>query len=185
MLTISHISMAKNTLHFLKIHNIDILHHKSFIYGNIKPDNLFQKTPKKHLELEALDFIIEEIENFDYNCNNKEMSIKLGVICHYLCDFFCLPHFERWSACHISKKVTQTPRHLNYERMLNPYTSYAVLDYKKINDLRSFINECKSEYIKDKSFKNDIKYASIVCNSVMFYILESKQLKSVVNDTMA
>lgn len=174
MLTMSHKSIAKNTLKFLEIHNINILNHKSFIYGNIKPDCLFQKTPKKHLELEALDFIIEEIENFNYDCDSKEMSIKLGVICHYLCDFFCLPHFERWSACHISKKLVQTPRHLNYERMLNSYTSYAVLDYKEISNLRSFIEECKSEYIKNKSFKNDIKYASIVCNSVMLYILESK-----------
>ena len=176
MLTMSHVSMAKHTLNFLEIHNIDNLNRKSFIYGNIKPDNLFQKTPKKHLELEALDFIIEEIENFDYDCDSKEMSIKLGVICHYLCDFFCLPHYERWSACHISKKVIQTPRHLNYERKLNSYTSYAVLDYKEIIDLRTFINECKREYIKDKSFKNDIKYASIACNSVMLYLLKSNNI---------
>lgn len=177
MLTISHISIAKNTLHFLEIHNLNILNYKSFVYGNIKPDCFFQKTPKKHLEIESLDFIIEEIKNFDYSCDNKSMSLKLGVICHYLCDFFCLPHFERWSACDISKKVIQTPRHLNYERLLNSYTSCAVLDYNEITDLRTFINNCKSEYIKDKSYKNDIKYASMVCNSVMFHILEHTLIK--------
>lgn len=177
MLTMSHIAMAKNTLRFLKFQGLEILDDNSFIYGNIKPDNLFQKTPRKHLEKESLAFILEEIEmlrNSDMGKDKKTSSLKLGVVCHYLCDYFCLPHFERWSACPIYKKALETPRHLNYERMLCSYIDKATMEYKEINDVVEFLEGCKKEYILDKSFKNDIRFASLVCNSISLYILKNR-----------
>lgn len=176
MLTPSHIAMAKNTLKFLKSQGFDILDDKAFIYGNIKPDNLFQKTPKVHLEIESFPFVEEQIErlkNLDINEGKKSFSLELGIICHFLCDYFCLPHFERWSACAISKKVKETPKHLNYERELMSYVSEATIDYKEINDVKEFIKECKDNYILEKSFKNDIIFASYVCNSICLYIIKN------------
>lgn len=178
MLTLTHIALAKNTLKFLKSKGFDILDEKSFIYGNIKPDNLFQKTPKIHLETESLPFVLNQIDtiiDWDIDDKKKLFSLELGIICHFLCDYFCLPHFERWSACPIHKKVKETPRHLNYERILSGYTKSATMEFKEIEDLVMFLEECKKEYVLEKSFENDIKYASLVCNSVSLYILEKQK----------
>ena len=175
MLTMSHIAMAKNTLSFLKSQGLDVLDEKSFIYGNIKPDNLFQKTPKKHLEIEAKPFVLEQIEilkNSGSENDREEFSIMLGIVCHYLCDFFCLPHFERWSACAVHKKIKETPRHLNYERILMEYTSLADDNFEEIDDVSLFLIKCKEEYVLNRSYENDIKFASLVCNSVCLYVLK-------------
>lgn len=175
MLTMSHISMAKNTLKFLKSKDLEMLDENSFIYGNIKPDNLFQKTPKKHLEEESLAFVLEQIEMLrgsDMSKNTKVLSLKLGIVCHYLCDYFCLPHFERWSDSPIYKKTVQTLRHLNYEKILCSYVSKATMEYKEINDLIKFLEDCKKEYVLNKSYENDIRFASLVCNSISLYILK-------------
>lgn len=176
MLTVSHIAIAKNTLKFLELQGINVLDKKSFIYGNIKPDTLFQKTPKTHLELESLPFVLKQIDDLINwsGVNNKLMSLELGVISHFLCDYFCLPHFERWSKCSILEKIIQTPRHLNYERMLVPYIVNATMEYREIKNINDFLNECKKEYILKKSFENDVRFASLVCNSVMLYILKKQ-----------
>lgn len=176
MLTMSHTYMAKNTLKFLEMQGFDVLDRKSFVYGNIKPDTLFQKTPKIHLEKESLPFILNQIEILS-SCDkdNKMMSLELGIVCHYLCDYFCLPHFERWSKCPLYKKIVQTPKHLNYERMLCSYVYNATMDFKDIHNVEEFLSECKEEYIKNKSFENDIIFASLVCNSVVLYILKNNK----------
>lgn len=175
MLTMSHVGIAKNTLKFLRSKGLDLLDEKKFIKGNIKPDCLFQKTPHKHLEVESLEFILKEInllhESWVY-MDKDELSIKMGIVCHYLCDYFCLPHFERWSACALYKKVIQTPKHLNYERKLCSYIDKATLEYREIDNLVEFLDSVKKEYVLNKSFENDIKFATLVCNSVSLYILK-------------
>ena len=108
----------------------------------------------------------------DMSKNTKVLSLKLGIVCHYLCDYFCLPHFERWSDSPICKKTVQTLRHLNYERILCSYVSKATMEYKEINDLIKFLEDCKKEYILNKSYENDIRFASLVCNSISLYILK-------------
>lgn len=178
MLTLTHIALAKNTLKFLKSKGFDILDEKSFIYGNIKPDNLFQKTPKIHLETESLSFVLNQIDtiiNLDIDEKKKLFSLELGIICHFLCDYFCLPHYERWSACPMHKKVKETPRHLNYEKMLHSYIKNTTMEFREIDDLTKFLEDCKKEYVLEKSFENDIRYASLVCNSISLYILKRQK----------
>ena len=71
-----------------------------FIYGNIKPDLPSKYFIQKHYMKESYDMIIYKVNSLcslDLNCLSKYFSVgslsqELGVICHFLCDFLCVPH---------------------------------------------------------------------------------------------
>lgn len=180
MLTMTHTYIAKNTLIFLESKELDIINKKTFIYGNIKPDNLFQKTPKKHLYDESIDFIVHQIEvinELDIENNKKLISLELGIVCHFLCDYFCLPHFERWSDSTGMNKAVATAKHLNYEKNLHKYIDNTTMEHREISNVMEFLEECQKSYKSAKTPEEDIKYASFVCNSVALHILDKHKQK--------
>lgn len=69
-----------------------------FIYGNIIPDisPVLLKIP--HYRNKAAEFVNSEIRALmDYKLRkhsecSKEFSMRLGIVMHYLCDFFCHAH---------------------------------------------------------------------------------------------
>lgn len=77
------------------------LDRKAFCYGNIKPDLSPQCLRNPHL-LENYLFLIQN-DAHRLRCQNRfaegfsvrEYSEDLGVICHYICDFFCYVHQDR------------------------------------------------------------------------------------------
>ena len=102
----------------------------------------------------------------------SKFSQELGVICHFLCDFFCVPHSRRWEMSHSMSK------HINYEKELSIVAKE--IDLKKIkgdivqnNNFRDFFNSLYSEYQGKIEYENDLLFSNYVCNSVVNYILDS------------
>jgi hypothetical protein len=77
------------------------LDRKAFRYGNIKPDLSPQCLRNPHL-LENYLFLVQS-DAHRLRCQNRSSegysvraySEDLGVICHYICDFFCYVHQDR------------------------------------------------------------------------------------------
>ncbi|MBR0599956.1 zinc dependent phospholipase C family protein [Sinanaerobacter chloroacetimidivorans] len=71
------------------------LNRKSFIYGNIKPD-LSSRCLRNPHTLENYLFLACEYAGqlVVGDLSKEELSVKLGEVCHYLCDFFCYYHLE-------------------------------------------------------------------------------------------
>lgn len=145
-----------------------VLDRKAFCYGNIKPDLSPQCLRNPHI-LENYLFIIQNDSNrmldlvrnaADYS--NKEFSTDLGVICHYICDFFCY--------CHISQELYhKLLRHFLYEIRLH-LTFCRLLANRQFlpkdpqNDparsIASMVMEMRKEYsAKQKTPRRDLDFA--------------------------
>lgn len=164
-------------------------------WGSIAPDVLPYYKFKRHYKDESLEFISKEIVHLIFlgrysNLKNKnsffirQLSKKIGIISHYLCDFTCYPHAYRVTFMDDMKS------HLKYESDLNEYAinihkfndknlSTEDLniygdDSKKLADIvGEYIDSVVEEYMEDeKSFSNDLDYALKLSSNVALFIIE-------------
>lgn len=82
--------------YFLKKLNFK-LNKIAFMYGNIKPDFCGKDIECPHILSDSI-YKLEEYSNILINSNlsNKDFSVSLGIICHFICDYFCLYHGEKY-----------------------------------------------------------------------------------------
>jgi len=139
------------------------LDQKSFSYGNIKPDLSPQCLRKPHM-LENYLFLVYHDSNqlISHSTPIKEFSIELGVLCHYICDFFCY--------CHLNHKLYHKLfRHFIYEIRLHVVLCGMLLGHKTnlpnegkapAGNLAAMVMEMRREYMtKPKTLQRDIEYA--------------------------
>ncbi|MBF4694265.1 zinc dependent phospholipase C family protein [Fusibacter ferrireducens] len=159
----THITMAN--LIFSEVKELYELNRVAFIYGNVMPDvdPRFNKTP--HMfdnDLERILALSEELVTGDFSVNTY--SVRLGFLCHYICDFFCLYHSE------ISKFI-QYREHGIYEIKLH-FVLKKMLRFQFFktmgNDftmqeegsMRTQIMRARERYVESpKTYENDLFYA--------------------------
>jgi len=67
----------------------------AFLYGNIKPDLSPQCLRNPHMLENYLLIVSNDSNRLIGNTSSvKEFSADLGVVCHYICDFFCYCHLN-------------------------------------------------------------------------------------------
>ncbi|KXZ39351.1 Zinc dependent phospholipase C [Alkalithermobacter thermoalcaliphilus JW-YL-7 = DSM 7308] len=170
--------------------NID-LNKKFLMYGSMKPDIALSLALRKHYKNENLDFVIDQIlslteeglnENF---ISINKFSTKLGIITHFLSDFFCLPHSNRE---YYHDKLIQ---HLNYENKLHSKFKNLNLLYKikvpyvkDVNkeNIKLVIDELYDEYINNsQGFENDIKHSINISSVIGIIIIKNSIVLSHAN----
>ncbi len=175
----THITIGKYL--YLRFSKKERLRPMAFLYGNIKPD-LFSKCLSKPHTLENYLFEIHHraIALNQLPRSSKAYSKELGIICHYICDFFCYyhltndlhhqlyPHFKyEW-------KLHTTLLHRSYRKNLK----FKVSRLENHVRIPSLIMKMRKEYANEpKSIDSDIKYAFLtsiyVCDS-LFKINKSR-----------
>ncbi|MBC5996318.1 hypothetical protein EAI30_10465 [Romboutsia ilealis] len=176
----THILIGKSIVENINENKSFFMSDKNFIYGNIKPDISSKYVLQKHYLEESLEMIFTKVEylcSLNLDCISKYFSIskfsqELGVICHFLCDFFCVPHSRRWEMTHSMNK------HITYEKELSIVAKETDLkkfkgDSIEANSFREFFNSIYLEYQRKTEYKNDLLFSNYVCNSVVNYILDS------------
>lgn len=178
----------------LDIYGIE-LDEKKLLWGAISPDILPKYRFYRHYKKESLDFVANEIVKLIFICRLcdfngiidplilKVLSYKLGVVSHYLSDFVCLPHAERWTF------RTNMMKHINYEAKLNEYAIYH--DFKKnvitVSEIdifkerviklkviiKQFIEEVIKEYSQNPGFANDLNYALSLSLRIAYLIIDT------------
>lgn len=155
----------------------------SFTWGNIKPDLFKSYIKDKHYMTESIDSVSNKIlelshlnpSNILSEKNFGKFSLHMGIICHYICDFFCLPHFKRWKYFE-----GETIEHFLYEKRLNTKAKEMSIHQKIILPdsheitpvgIKNLINETQSEYKHIEDYKRDILYAINICSEVIKRIL--------------
>ena len=122
-------------------------------------------------------FIIYSIGKF-----NQE----LGVICHFLCDYFCIPHYQRWEF----KSPGAVKDHVLYENDLNKFSKTHKVR-KELNtsltcdDIRVYIYSLQKEYEGIVSYEKDLQYASHICNTIINLILDEVILNQKLKENIA
>ena len=181
MLMNTHKMLAKDFIYNMDSNKKDLINENHFIWGNIKPDCVSKYKFKKHYLDESLDMVIDKIqflaslslEDIYKKYSENRFSQELGVICHFLCDFFCIPHNKRWEF----KSANAMKEHVIYEKDLSKVAKEFKIRKdieKNINseEIRSYIIYLQEEYEKVMDYNNDLDFAYYVCQSVINMILD-------------
>jgi hypothetical protein len=159
------------------------LEYKYFLWGNIQPDIVPGLVLKSHYKAESLDYVIKEIVKLSKTppslFQNKQVRNKfsehMGIISHFLCDFFCLPHYSRW---HYNSSMMLP--HIKFEKSLNrvannlltiPNLSLLPISNFDNNILESFIETVLREYSLHEDYRNDLIFASNICAEIIEKII--------------
>ncbi len=143
------------------------LHPLHFIYGNIKPDitgrmakigHYFEST--RHLVDEALEIV------YDDSYSNKDRSVSLGVVTHFITDYACTYHAR------LPYKKRNLFNHFFYETLLHFRLLYDLMNHKTLEEKlatlpktllhshQATIQKCVWDYYSSEvSMKNDVIYA--------------------------
>lgn len=182
MLMNTHFQIAKSVLENMDEKKAILISEKNFVYGNVKPDAFSKYKLKKHYMEESFNMIIEKVkylcsltlESLSKVFSISRLSQELGVICHFLCDFFCVAHSERWEFKHSMNK------HVIYERELAAKAKETDLvkikgdgDIKE-GEFESFFKTLYSQYKSNGNYiENDLRFSTYICNSVTDFVLGS------------
>lgn len=178
----------------LDVYNIELDRDK-LLWGSVAPDILPQFRFRRHYEKESLNYVVNEIIKLIFICrfiefNSKTdplvikiLSKRIGIISHYLSDFVCLPHKERWTYANSMLK------HINYESRLNEHSIYH--EFKKniinTNDIdifqeriiklrpivKKYIKDVISEYSQRIGYENDLNFALSLNLKVCYFIIDT------------
>lgn len=183
--SISHTKVAGILLGYVEEKCDITFNHKSFVFGNLKPDlkGEYLNRQSRHYPSLLFDDVISKIKAFVENhqiepINSKELSEDLGEICHYLTDFFCFPHnddiynkslfahyiYEKRISFGIGKKIDAQ----KFRRWVTNVSAPFSLDA-----LISRIKKMHNEYLKQEhhNIADDITHICQVCVLVVMSLI--------------
>lgn len=109
MLKVSHMRIARETLNKIESHIDWKINRKAYILGSIIPDlNCAFPT---HTINNTLNRFRKRLIRMDNTGSNFIKSFTLGIITHYICDYFCYAHNLNFP----------NPKHAVYERVMRAH----------------------------------------------------------------
>ena len=181
------------------------LEKKSFQYGNIFPDIDSDLSHIKHQkEYSSIPMLYHEKKARDLNVSNNDRLKSLGIICHYLTDFFCIYHssekFKKKSIfLHIIYEIAMDailffillfPNRLykslhlpdvisNPLKQSNEPSLSFTFEYGKEFDIRDLLKTMEKQYNRaERSIINDIYFSLKITCLVVATILQNHSLSS-------
>ena len=173
MISASHIIIGNIVCDYLKQHYNISLDRQSFVRGNVIPDYSMLGILEPHFPKMSLDFVNKQVATLadsylESDIIGSNFSLNLGIVCHYLTDFFCHAHSIGYKQFLIN--------HVRYEKALHKYLeenkkrilsklSYYNITSRSSEEINKKLFDLLLEYsIKEgHSFENDITYIIKVC----------------------
>lgn len=95
--SVSHTTVAHYLLDYVEKTDGVSFDRKAFVFGNLKPDLKGEYLTKRHYPSLMFEEVMQRIRDFAAKFhigehNGARISEELGVICHYITDFFSFPH---------------------------------------------------------------------------------------------
>lgn len=164
------------------------------MYGSIKPDIAPRLLKRHHFKPQSLKLICQEIKDLTEHAYAddpnyiKYISQEIGVINHFISDFFCVPHNDR------QKYKNNFREHVAYENTLHKmFKNYkGKIEHPEIpldslnpslDTIENIIEYYHQEYSsREESMLNDIKYSisvsSLVSVMIMTNMLHHSSIKT-------
>ncbi|GAA0086714.1 zinc dependent phospholipase C family protein [Clostridium sp. CTA-7] len=194
MMMNTHKALAQQFINNVEEDKVFIINDGHFIWGNLKPDSVSKYKFKKHYIDESFEMIVKKIEflssltldDIYTRYSPNKFNQELGVVCHFLCDYFCIPHFQRWEF----KSANAMKEHVVYENELNKFTKNYTIK-KDINlhltseEIRKYIMKLQEEYNGKSSYEKDLIYASHICSTVVNMVLNEVVLNQKLKEHIA
>ncbi|WP_026477015.1 zinc dependent phospholipase C family protein [Alkaliphilus transvaalensis] len=163
------------------------LNRKSLIYGSIKPDIVPSLAKLDHFKPQTFNLILDEVHrlsNYQLNPNHeslKDFSTQIGVVTHFIADYFCLPHNDR-----VKYRKATIVSHLIYENNLHklfkeyhgqfkdiviPKKTFNVPNYAS-HLIKGVVDELHTEYsLREESLMKDLTSSLQATLAVTSYII--------------
>ncbi|MFZ7101997.1 MAG: zinc dependent phospholipase C family protein [Peptococcaceae bacterium] len=165
MIIQSHIFIAKRISKKLE----KKFNHNHFYVGSVAPDILYQHKKRKHEFRYAFPYVIEEIAYLEGITDINLISYKMGIISHYLADFFCKAH-------NCERLLNNLWEHFQYESLLHKVLIASKNEQQpqiELLNVEAYIKEKYENYLQENpSVVVDILYSLEVCRNVSSYILD-------------
>lgn len=155
----THIYIADMVIDQIKGDNIN-LNKTAFRTGSILPDFSPYHKHIKHYRDKSFTFVEKSIDNLGESKNIDDLSLRLGIISHYLADYFCYPHFNNMTFT--SKDILG---HIKYEKELNTYIRTFSNKFTEEYKFKSFIQLIESstgEYKNSRVFDEDLESSLMI-----------------------
>lgn len=160
------------------------LNKKRLVYGSIKPD-IYSGIPKlKHFKPQSFAVICQDISNLSANYTEDnplaiaKLSQTLGVITHYVSDYFCVPHNDR-ATYHkhiISHVQYENKLHRMYKESDLPTKACATrqwLDFTRVEKVMNYLDELHGAYsFRSESLLNDLNSSLQASRAVATMIVQ-------------
>lgn len=168
---------------------------ETLLWGSICPDILPHFKLIRHYKDESINFIAKEIMKVIFISRYLEfnkildplaikiLSKKIGIISHYLSDYVCLPHANRWTF------YNSMIKHIKYESKLNDYVvrhdfkkNIIDLDDLDIYDINAkdlkvniikYINDVIEEYSLKTGYENDLNFSLSLNLKISHFVLDT------------
>lgn len=136
-----------------------------FVYGNFQPDMNRSYVDCDHTledSLLCINYNAEELMRSDVSV--KEFSFALGIICHFVCDYFCLQHtMDYWKKDPLAHGVYEAALHAKILKG-NINLKYKC---KHEKNLEQMVLKLRRKYDGEPaSIDRDINYAIIAALSI-------------------
>ncbi|QUH24392.1 zinc dependent phospholipase C family protein [Serpentinicella alkaliphila] len=159
------------------------LNKSSLTYGSIKPDIAPHLAKLAHFKPNTFDYIcdeINELSKFSLVPNvqfMKLVSTNIGVVTHFIADYFCVPHNDR------ATYKNNFLQHMKYENNLHKLfksfdkkidlTDTAHIFYTNNNiSIKDYLETLHLEYTnRGESLENDLESSVLASSSVALFII--------------
>ncbi len=160
------------------------LNKNSLIIGSIKPDFVPHLLKLDHFKPQSFNMIMDEIHKLSQlqlegnDAFMKDFSTQIGVVTHFIADFFCLPHNDR-----VTYRKATIINHIAYENRLHKLfkeSSASVLVSNSLfntdNDtalpVKNMMDFLHYEYqLKEEALYNDLISSLRATSAVGLYIV--------------
>lgn len=177
----SHISLSRGVIKGLGEENI-IKHRYTFYIGSIVPDCIPSFIVRRHNMEETFDVFVKHMEKFANKLNKKPkigfgQSIRMGMILHYIADYFTLPHNSHYEGGFKDHCVYEGQQLKCMRSFVEKYRSDGlVLEAPKaLEDVRQIVEYVKArheEYVRlHRGVKDDCRFSLETCICVALSLL--------------
>ncbi|MBE5962132.1 MAG: hypothetical protein E7256_12265 [Lachnospiraceae bacterium] len=182
----SHIALAGYLMDSMMKEEI-VKYKKTFMFGSILPDIIPSFLTRKHTIDATFSILRNEIKKITDEYDAMEGIGRyyvrhLGVVTHYVADYFTLPHNKKFEGnlkdhCVYENELKhRLKEYVTSSEALRPRHNGLIC--KNADEICQFIQEMHEEYLKAVSaIKTDIDYIVTVCHRIMDAILQLFELK--------
>lgn len=155
----------------------------SFMIGNVKPDLSSKYMNIPHYKKDSFTFIQNEIQDIlttkiyeKHKCTSY-FSERLGILTHYLSDFFCSAHSDNFKGSmleHYSYEMQVFVNYLTNYKVINTFCSKDFTIKHNVSSLISYIDSLHKKYsyeCRDLSPVDDLLFTFKACMTLCFSIV--------------
>lgn len=141
----------------------------TFAYGNIQPDfnrNYIDCDHTLEASLQVINYNAREL--IKSGVSVKEFSLALGIICHFICDYFCLHHtIDYWKKNPVAHGVYETALHAKFLKLFSKGDFNLIYKCKPEKSVELMILKLKRKYNSEpQGINTDINYSIIAAVSI-------------------